>query len=227
MSNKKTEPSEEELIEKSEKLCDSLKYAILKFYSHSNYLWIEDWKVRVETSSKRRPKYYTKDKKLPKRFIDKETGKLKDGYIFKGKYLCEGNSGERVVRNSRSVNTPKTFKINGQSLWNKGMHWAVRNKIKETLGKMFSKYFPKKFKKIKKIIVDVHLMSEEKNFDLDNKSIFYQKALQDAMVDEGLIEDDSVEVIPSFSWTYYPIDRGNKALVLIRDWEEHYENLLS
>lgn len=165
--------------------------------------------TKVLISKKRQPKYYTKEDILPKKYKNNN---------FRGKYLVDAY-GKRIVKNIRSVGTPRYEKLSGNNLLSGYGSHHIRAKIAKEL-KEFYKPFVKEFVKKNgkfttfplRVEWDVYTELEAENWDASNL-FFYYKYFEDTLFlpDIQLIPDDCVKYI-----TFSP---GIK-IIPVDDWEQ-------
>lgn len=149
---------------------------------------------QVKLSDKRRATYYVLKKRMPK--IPKKY--QNDNYGFKpykvGKKteirLTHLPTGTAVIKNSKTVNTPRYKTINGQDIYSDAVVREQRNKIMQEIKDYFVPYV-EQLERIKlaefPIIIEVELhhpclATNGKPWDVDNHFYIYQKAFQDVLV---------------------------------------------
>ena len=79
---------------------------------------------KIMLSKKRNPKYheYSKRSALPKKYKTVQ-------YEWRGRYLYDTETDERVIKNSRSVGTPRYWSVNFQAIWNQQIKYQARANI--------------------------------------------------------------------------------------------------
>ena len=148
---------------------------------------------KVRLSDARRAEYYElgKKTKLAKKYQDQTRYKWKPEKTSKGVkvYLFDNSTGKKVLKNSRSVGTPKDKTINNQAIYNQSVMYNDRNKMIQQL-KEFLVPFVAKLDVIKiedlpiRIEAEVHrpiLAENGMPWDVDNHFGLYQKAFQDVL----------------------------------------------
>lgn len=175
---------------------------------------IPNYPEYVQLSKSRRATYYKKGDKIPKKYMDK----TKFNFNTKGT-LVSVIDDSKVIKNSKSVHTPKNRKINGQDIW-VGMHYALRNKIAGFLKGFFKRKFREaEFPPIKKsdypisIRMDFYKPIEKANWDIDNHALVYRKCLLDG-IKGTIIEDDSVLYVRGIPSFYHPCEKKDQRLVI-------------
>lgn len=175
---------------------------------------INDYIEYIELSKCRRPVYYKKsDEKIPKKYLDKTK------YEFIKGILVDSETKEKIIKNSRSVGTPKRKKISGQDIW-MGMHYALRAKIAKEL----KIYLKKKFRELGlqpiksedypiSIQLDFYKPFGEANWDIDNHALIYRKCILDALKGD-YIEDDSVKYVRGIPSYYIPCEKEEQKLII-------------
>lgn len=172
---------------------------------------IDDYIEHVVLSNKRRPVYYKKTDKIPKKY---QTNKY---HFNKASELICTETNERVLKNIRSVGKPRYKKISGQNIW-VGLNHNLRNKIANEIKKFFYKHL-KGLKVIPKsmfpIGVDIKFIKPigSNNWDLDNLALIYRKVLLDCL--KTIIgADDSVEFIREIPTRFSPSPDENRKLII-------------
>jgi hypothetical protein len=160
---------------------------------------IPDYIEFVQLSKKRRPIYYKKGTKIPKKYLNNSKYK----YNSLGFLIDENN--EKILKNIRAAGTPKFKKIRGNDLWS-GIDHNLRSKIANEI-KSFLYPYIKPFKKLTKEAYPIGVAMEFRkpigrgDWDLDNHALFYKKCLLDVLKNT-IIEDDSVQYVRSTPCTY-------------------------
>ena len=158
----------------------------------------------MKMSNRRRPTYYTQKDKIPKKY---------QGNLFsfdrKGR-LCT-NDGQPIIRNARSVNTPRMKKINGQDFYAGSTRPVMRVKIVNAIKDSFRPYLYK-MRRIPRDKFPIQIscamfdVPGKADWDLDNKWI-YLKVFQDLLVGEGIIPDDNIKYVSkAASMEFFPVE---------------------
>jgi len=168
---------------------------------------VEAFIEKIELSKKRRPQYYKGKVKLPKKYMS-------DEFVFdKNNILTNSETGERVIKNSRSVGTPNIKMITGQYFW-VGAHPHIRRKIKRDMSEYFYEYF-KEMPVVQDnqypLGVRIDLYDTIRGSDIDNFIFVYRKVIHDVltareMKHDPFIRDDSREFIQDIPTRFYEID---------------------
>jgi hypothetical protein len=176
----------------------------------------------VKMSNRRRATYYTSKDKIPKKFQDPTFG-----YDRKGR-LCT-NDGQPIIRNARSVNTPRMKKINGQDFYAGNTRPVMRVKVVNAIKDAFRPYL-RKVRKIPKdkfpiqISCAMYDVAGKADSDLDNKWI-YLKVFQDLIVNEKLIPDDNIKYVSkAASMEFFPVETTEErklVFTITSDTREH------
>jgi len=172
---------------------------------------IGDYIEYVTLSNKRRPVYYKKKDKIPKKYQN-------DKYHFnKLDELINTETKERVLKNIRSVGKPRYKKISGQDIW-VGLNHNLRNNIANKI----KKFFYKNLKDLKPIPiklfpigVDIKFIKPQgtNNWDLDNLALIYRKVLLDCL--KTIIgADDSIQFIREIPTRYVPSPDESRKLII-------------
>jgi hypothetical protein len=175
---------------------------------------IPQYPTQIKTSNRRRATYYKKENAIPLKYQN-------NNYVFNNKgVLIEAATKKPVIKNSRSVNTPRYITIGGNLIYS-GIHERVRIKIMNSIKTYFKKHIPNiKLKDTLKlpleVTMEVHRPIDNGNWDIDNFAIIYIKAFFDSIVDKKLIDDDNIKNIISVKTKYVPItNEDDRRLVFI------------
>ena len=176
----------------------------------------------MKMSNRRRATYYTSKDKIPKKFQDPTFG-----YDRKGR-LCT-NDGQPIIRNAKSVNTPRMKKINGQDFYAGNTRPVMRVKVVNAIKDAFRPYL----RKVRKIPRDkfpiqiscaMYDVAGKADWDLDNKWI-YLKVFQDLIVNEKLIPDDNIKYVSkAASMEFFPVETTEErklVFTITTDTREH------
>jgi len=168
----------------------------------SREIIIPQYLTHVQLTKGRRPKYYTKGTKIPKKYQKYKT------FDVKGRLL--GDDNKPLIANPASVNKPRIKKINGQELYSGNMPPHLRSKIVAVMKEHFVQHLRKCNPVVDfpiAITAELYTVPGAMNWDLDNQWI-YHKCFQDALVEANVIPDDNIFYItqaPAFSYT--PVER--------------------
>jgi len=171
---------------------------------------IPEYITHVTLSKSRRPKYYKKGQKIPKKYAKFKT------YDLKGRLL--GADGHPLVANAGVVNKPREQKINGQQLYSGNMNPMMRSKV-VSLIKEFFQPFTANLDSVAvpvRIEADLYCPMAAKNWDLDNQWI-YHKCFLDSLVKNGVLPDDNIMFVtqaPGFR--YFPVDHKEDRKLVYR-----------
>jgi hypothetical protein len=185
---------------------------------------IPNFITRILISKRRRPTYYKKDDKIPKKYSKNK---------FQGNYLVD-EYGKRIVKNTRSVGKEKYQQLSGNNLLSGYGSHHMRAKVAKEL-KEFYKPFVKNFVKHNGAITkfplrvewDVYTDISATNWDASNL-FFYYKYFEDTlfMKDVQLIPDDNIKFI---TWSpgpkIIPIDDWNKRKFVFRFYYDNRDEL--
>jgi hypothetical protein len=186
---------------------------------YSQTIIIPKFIEKVEISKHRRAKYYKSTDRLPMKY-------KKDEYVFKNGILINVDTGEKIIKNSRSVGKPNYIRITGQIFYS-GINFNLRRKIKKEMANFFAPYLGQ-FKRIKKeqypigVRIDLYDSMDFKGSqqDLDNFIYPYRKVIHDVLTGKDpeckkVIEDDSKEYIQDIPTRFYPIDNHEDRKLVI------------
>lgn len=153
--------------------------------------------LRIATSKKVRRKYYRNKElsKAPKRGGPYTLGR--DGYL-------RGKDKKKVLKNPRSAGKPSYQNLSGNA-FTSGMNWRVRSTVVHELKNYALPYIDAAVKAHPCVIpIQIKVQPKVHFFrtfpksgnEWDNSNMwFYYKYFEDAMVDYGLLIDDSVTYI--------------------------------
>jgi len=178
---------------------------------------IPEWQNYYQKSGRTMPKYWLwRDRE---RLPSKHLLKLASHPVKVGKkeYCCDG-SGERFLKNTKSVGKPNLWILNGQDLYNGNLDWRMRKKVAGFFHEYFSKYIKKQIKPIKllenellSVSCDIYEVKRRNMPDVSNMWLL-EKFFEDSLQDCGIIADDDPDhVIESgrkqYHWVSDPKDR--------------------
>lgn len=170
---------------------------------------IPEYITHVELSKSRRPKYYKKGQKVPKKYANFKK------YDLRGRLL--GADGLPIVANAANVSKPRLLKINGQQLYSGNMNPMMRSKVVGLIKEFFDNYT--KVEPVAypvRIEADLYAPLAAKNWDLDNQWI-YHKCFLDSLVKNGVLPDDNIMFVtqaPGFR--YFPVDHKEDRKLVYR-----------
>jgi hypothetical protein len=180
--------------------------------------------TKILISKRRKPTYYKKDDKIPKKY-QKNT--------FVGNYLVDDH-GKRIVKNTRSVGTEKYQQLSGNNLLSGYGSHHMRAKIAKKLKEFYQPFvqsYVKKHGPITKFPIrvewDVYTDISATNWDASNL-FFYYKYFEDTLFMDGvkLIPDDNIKYI---TWSpgpkIIPINDWNKRKFVFRFYYDERDEL--
>lgn len=145
-------------------------------------------------------------KDIPDKYL-----KNPDRYQFVKGVLVDLTTGQKVVGNPKLAGTPRDWIINFQDIWNGGMQGAARNNMAIKLKDLLRPYIiPVVPLSTDDYPVRLEIIIADTGFKVDasNRGVIYFKVIEDLLVTEGKIIDDSVAYIN---------DTGRLKCVLIED----------
>lgn len=176
---------------------------------------IPNYIEKIQLSKARRPKYYKKGDKIPKRYSAK-LGTEYEFRIFKNKDLLFSiTTGELVLANPIACGTPKYMNIKGNSVYSGFGTPHQRNLIVNSIKADFNKFFVNKriteFPIIFEILVyakhnEQNSSDEKKTQDLDNLVSLYSKCTLDLMTRLKVIPDDNLKYVRGIVYDFIPSD---------------------
>jgi len=182
-------------------------------------LVISLYREEFQYSQSRKPTYWKETDKLPA-YVN--LGLSSTNYIWKlkgsKKLLFDTIKQEFVVKNSKSVGTPRVMSINSQPFWSGGMgsEW-VRMRMKDVVKAEFVPYIarhlplkifaPKgKFIQIEFIFFFPFKFRTKQYQDYINHWFVRQKIFEDTLVDMKVITDDNPDILRGGYGRYVEID---------------------
>ena len=146
---------------------------------------IPEYITHVELSKTRRPKYYKKGQRIPKKYSKFKKYDLQ-GYLL-------NDEGNKILANAGVVNKPRMLKINGQQLYSGNMNPMLRSKVVNVIKNFFHVYTSglDSLEVPVRIEADLYAPLAAKNWDLDNQWI-YHKCFLDSLVKNNVLPDDNV-----------------------------------
>jgi hypothetical protein len=153
-------------------------------------------------SKKRRAKYYTNEnyrgiqgnRNVPRKYLNKP-----DEYIFNEEgILIYKHNNLSIIANPRVAGQPRYWVINFQDIYNQKVSEQFRatvvNKLKYELRLYINSItvitiedFP--------IEISICIFDIEMPIDISNKGVMYIKCIEDILVEEGIIPDDSIKYV--------------------------------
>lgn len=177
----------------------------MKTYTKDTMILLAEYKElpdSIQLTKGRRPVYYTKRTKIPKKY---------QGCSFDKRGRLIDEEGNLIIKNQRFVDKPRTARINFNLFWSGVIHRSVRSKIKNELTDYFSKGLTKT--KIKGFPLILHFEAyTQAASDVDNGSFIYIKAFFDTLTRLKLIPDDTRQYVGGYSWIHRQSDE-NKLIV--------------
>lgn len=154
----------------------------------------------VTLSKNRRPKYYTKKSKIPKKY---------QSCRFNDKGVLIDILGNPIIANPRTVGTARLKKINGQDFYKGTDSPHIRAKVVQEI-KSFLTEFVKGQPRIEEFPVQIRLELHDvigsANWDLDNLWI-YNKCMQDVLVTEGILPEDNIMYVTAAAAPeFFPVE---------------------
>lgn len=181
----------------------------VEYYTKLNeiVLTIDNPIEHVEVSKARRARHFDtqKDKKIPKKYLNKKL------YTVKGNKIYNIATKKEVIKNSKSVGTPKYWKVNGNDLYSATLHPMLRKSIAIKIHDYLFDYIKNLpiltknlgknvFLSVKFVIFDI--MPEDHFWDCDNKWI-WTKWFNDTLTINKKWTDDDIRYVRSAGGTEY------------------------
>jgi Holliday junction resolvase RusA-like endonuclease len=166
----------------------------------------------VRISEKRRKKYFIKDNltdslEIPQKYQNDKYGFLPYKTSKKTIYrLCLLSTKDPALKNPIAAGTPKNVRVNFQKIWNNEVSDHTRNKmalaLKESYKEVLDLVDPITEGFPLKTYFIFHTNKELQ--DIDNLSFLYIKTFHDALVDVGIIPDDTLKYIKRYEAEHDP-----------------------
>lgn len=161
-------------------------------------LVIPDYPDKVMTAKARRPIYYVSDtskvrgrKTIPKSYLNPEK------YYFSNEgVLMSSKTNEPHLANPQTAGKPRYWVVNFQDIWNQNLAKQDRAMKVDKL-KNFLRPYIKTITKIEQFPIEIStiLYDKECPVDISNRGAIYTKVIEDLLVKEGIIPDDSIEYV--------------------------------
>lgn len=160
---------------------------------------IPNYPDKVQTAKARRPKYYlSEDSKLtgsrdiPKSFLNPDKFYFDDRGI-----LYNRKTGQPQLANPQTAGKPRFWVVNFQDIWNQNVTKQDRamkvDKLKAILKPYIEEIEP--LNNVFPIVIRIDIYDTNMNVDVSNKGVVYTKVIEDLLVSEGKLPDDSAEYI--------------------------------
>lgn len=166
---------------------------------------------RVMLSKERRAKYYTPQCKIKnKKLNDRTRFVFRENVKTKKSYLVDVNTGEKVLKNPRAVGTPKYMSINAQHLYNQTLNEFSRDRVVRVL----HEFFESGMKEIGRIdmyplmiTMEIHdtIIEGTSEWDVGNRGFFYQKAFEDVLKKDKIIDDAAIYIAMPSAPIFIPV----------------------
>lgn len=161
-------------------------------------LVIPDYPDKILTAKARRPILYTSGlskvkgrTNIPKTFLNT------DKYFFndKGVLICR-KTNEPQLANPQLAGKPRYWVVNFQDIWNQSLAKQSRAMMIDKLKDALRPYI-KSLRKIRSFPIElsITLYDAQCPVDISNRGAVYTKVVEDLLVKEGIIPDDSAPYI--------------------------------
>lgn len=163
---------------------------------------IPDYPDKVLISKARRPVYYvSKDAQvkgkveIPKSFHDRKK------YFFDERgILTERTTGKPKLANPKSAGQPRWWVVNFQQIWNGSIAKHGRSSRVDKLKEALQPYLTKeRVVPINQweypVAVEIMIYDTEFPVDVSNRGVLYIKVIEDLLVTEEILKDDSAEYV--------------------------------
>lgn len=159
---------------------------------------IPNYADKVQTARAIRPIYYVSatsnvkgKKKIPQSFLNSP----KYGFDSKG-ILIDLATGEPKLANPKKAGNPRYWVVNFQDVWNQNIVKVQRAVIVHKLEDLFRPHI-QKFNKVTKFPVEICTIIYDSKcpVDISNRGGIYTKIIEDLLVREGIIPNDTIEYV--------------------------------
>lgn len=138
----------------------------------------------IQLSKSRKPVFYKQNEKIPKKYLK--------CCEFKGGFLIDKETNQKVIKNKATLNKARYWKINFNDLWSGNVSRFTRAKTKRLLEEYYrTNDINVPYQLNGEIFVEFIFYTESKQ-DVDNKSFIYIKAFFDYLQKSGYFKDDNV-----------------------------------
>lgn len=165
---------------------------------------IPDYPDKVLVSKARRPVYYVTRKALVKGKVEIPPSFLDEAkyYFDERGVLINKKTDNPQLANSKTVGTPRYWVVNFQQIWNGSMAKHGRSsrvdKLKEALRPYIDKsepYLTPMHEWEYPVAIEIFIYDTEFPVDVSNRGVLYIKVIEDLLVAEGILKDDSAEYV--------------------------------
>jgi len=172
----------------------------------------------IELSKKRRAVYYKLGGRIPKKYVSDDYAYTKNGILY------NIETGEKIIKNTRTVGKPNLKKINSQYFWS-GSNPHIRRKMKRDMSLFilnYIKHVPPV--RLKQYPIGVNLILHDTingENDLDNFVYIWFKVLLDVLTakemdHKPIIIDDSRKYLRKLGIEFIPIKEHNDRKLTIQ-----------
>lgn len=183
----------------------------------------------IQVSNSRRAKYYEEGEKIPKKYQNNsyEFTKVKSSSKKTRIVLFNKKTNEPVIKNPNTAGTPKFTTIAGNDLWNTHRVGNYIEKIKLSLQVYFweiIKHFKLENEDLTELIpirIKFDFYTHKETQDLDNLSLFYQKAFADAIQnkvypkEKRWLDNDDLKNIKSYYVNHHDVKSKKEEKLII------------
>lgn len=186
---------------------------------------IPDYPDKVLISKAKRPVYYVKENASVKGNTDiPKTFRNRKKYYFDERGILHNTeTGKPQLANPKTAGQPRWWVVNFQQIWNGSIAKHGRSsrvdklkevvlphiqKLNEEWGPLDNKNYP--------VSIEIYIYDTEFPVDVSNRGVIYTKVIEDLLVTEGLLTDDSAEYVNDSGRTKYikVADRKDKKMVI-------------
>lgn len=164
---------------------------------------IPDYPDQVLISKARRAVYYVSKISLVKGKTEIPKSFLKDRTKYKFDergVLMNVRTGSAQLANPKTAGTPRYWRVNFQDIWNGSMAKHGRSSRIDKLKEIIQPHIAFHRKNIgfladKPIAIEIFLYDTDFPVDVSNRGVIYTKVIEDLLVSEGVLTDDSAEYV--------------------------------
>ena len=156
-----------------------------------------DYPNRILTAKARRPIYYVdSSSKIKGRTVIPPSYLNIDKYYFKEGILHSKKTGCPQLANPTLAGQPRYWVVNFQDIWNQSLAKQQRAMMVDKLKDILRPYI-KTLVPLTQFPIEISLIifDEACPVDISNKGVIYTKVIEDLLVKEGIIPDDSVQYV--------------------------------
>lgn len=177
---------------------------------------VPDYPDKVLTAKARRPIYYilTTSKSKGRTDVPKSFLNIDKYYFNKEGILYSKKTQEPQLANPQLAGKPRYWVVNFQDVWNQSLAKQQRAMVIDKLKNVLRPYIKNLGPiKIFPIEISITLYDDHCPVDISNRGAIYTKVIEDLLVKEGIIPDDSVQYVNCSGRTkFIPVERSDRRM---------------